>query len=277
MKEKNIRCGDYKTDSEHICYLCGRSLCINKKCKNYGTCAYTKTVDHIPPRQLFKNISSINKRLEINKQNLFTAYCCQKCNNEYSIYDDAFVSLISLQSEGLSGNIINKINNKHILEKLGKSHFKFIKSFNGFDYLYSKHGNVILSNQKYPTANFDMDAINLVNKKVIKGIYYKEFKEILRKDIYLKYVPYSICNINNKNILNNDKAATMLIDIMKFLENDKVKQKGLSKKEFGNTTLFYKNIVKDMFSYLLRRDEQNDRYIVILKYFTDVFYFYSIE
>lgn len=272
--DKKVENCEFKTNSNSICYLCGKFLCINKKCDNYGNCKCSKTVDHIPPKQLFKNVLNIDERLKLHRQQLLTAVCCRDCNNKYSEYDDYFIQVISLQEGGISGKPMGEVNKQHIYNKIAKNKFKDIE-INLPDYIYS--GSIIISRCKVPTMTVNMNNIDLVNQKIIKGIYRNTFKENLFKKPQLLDVPYSlISNSIHNNILNTNNENITLVDFFKFIEYDKKKRLGLIKFfNEKNKKFIYKQVVKDLFSYLIIEVEDSKK-LVILKYFTDVFYIYLI-
>lgn len=167
---------------------------VRKKSSKIGTCVYCDkkgiiTNDHIPPKNLFG---------EPRPGNLITVPSCVDCNSSFSKDDEYFRFSITIRED-----IFEKTQDIHpkvmrSLEKPKKIGFRknFLRTIKPFEDI-SDAG--IFRGYKY-SYNVDMQSLNNVATRIIKGLFYYHFKKI----IPIECVVDAFCLDGIKNMLQND-------------------------------------------------------------------------
>ncbi|MES3017412.1 MAG: hypothetical protein V4721_06515 [Bacteroidota bacterium] len=132
------------------------------------------TKEHIPAKQLFKGISG---------KNLITVPSCKKCNSGFQKDEDFFrqfwVSFFIERSTEAKRLMENEVS-RSIKRKpaLGWQMFKQMKPVNRF----SKTGEYLGKATLINITEFDRARINRVVDKVIRGLFFQEFKQTVPKN-----------------------------------------------------------------------------------------------
>ncbi len=186
MKDIHSNCKDY-INSGKICYSCGRELCGNNKCKKEDKqrCAFSKTLEHIPPLSLFeqnKGFSNVNANPEINK---ITVPCCTECNNKYSKDDEIFVAFITMIASRTSkvANYAYKKNRVRGIRKNGKLLQEIRNSMKQLVNMKTNAGIYLGKVLMLDISIENRRSIFNVLKKIVKGYCYKKTKKFLNKEI----------------------------------------------------------------------------------------------
>ena len=132
------------------------------------------TKEHIPAKQLFKGISD---------KNLITVPSCKKCNSGFQKDEDFFrqfwASFFIERSTEAKRAMENEVS-RSIKRKpaLGWLMFKQMKPVN----LFSKTGEYLGKATLVNITKSDRTRINRVVDKIIRGLFFEEFKQIIPKD-----------------------------------------------------------------------------------------------
>ena len=132
------------------------------------------TKEHIPAKQLFKGISD---------KNLITVPSCKKCNGGFQKDEDFFrqfwASFFIERSTEAKRAMENEVS-RSIKRKpaLGWQMFKQMKPVNRFSNTGEYLGKATLIN----ITESDRARINRVVDKIIRGLFFEEFKQIIPKD-----------------------------------------------------------------------------------------------
>lgn len=179
MEEKEINCKDYVKGP--LCYACGVYTCIKKKCKNKKECPLFYTIEHIPPRAIFEQLKKVSTSLRNPNKDEITTTACSKCNNEYSKYDQIFVTYTALIAANLRPDILELA-----LYNIKNNFSKDRKTFNAIknSFIASNVNNSKISIIAPPREHYF--ALKKVLIKIARGFYYKHTSQILEQE--LKYI-----------------------------------------------------------------------------------------
>ena len=216
--------------------------------KKMGICPFCHenkklTKDHIPPKNLFPKPRP-NTLLKIPG--------CKECNEGTSKDDEYFRLMLSMRSEVGLNSLVSK-NREKIVNSLFREQARgFLhRLFDNLNYspTYTKQG--IYVGEK-PTYKIDDLRINKTAVKVIKGLFYHEFKIPVPKDWSVTAIfDMTIQRDVNKQFLNTIK------DIMDF-------------------TMYAdeKTIVKDGFSYRFKKfdEDKNNESSWILRFYNKILF-----
>ena len=152
-------------DSIPICHLCGRE--IKSGLSN----------EHVPPKQFF--LSRVRKNENLN---LITLPTHKKCNQKYQKDEEYFFSLIGTMAaiESRFGSEIFYDLNKKFNRSQGRELLKRIRS--QFE---KRPSGIILPKDKI-ALRYEKGRINKVIWKILKGLYYVEYKQYLPDNISKK-------------------------------------------------------------------------------------------
>ncbi len=139
---------------------------IKVRCVYCGRDATTS--DHIPPKQIFP---------KPRPDNLETVPACFKCNNLAGKDEDYFFATFMFSDAGISdaGKRLWKEKLHRMYEKNAGLRRKIAQNLSEKD-IYTSHG---LSLGKKMVIEFDESRLNNVVSKIVKGLYYVEYKEII--------------------------------------------------------------------------------------------------
>jgi hypothetical protein len=156
-------------NSSNVCYLCGKSL------------APPLSQDHVPPKQFYAD--AVRKK---HNPNLLTITVHEDCNLSYQLDEDYFVNTLAPLARGSSsGNaLLHEIFQKyHSGKKLGLVH-KVQQEFE------QRPSGLVLP-QGLIAKRIEGSRVHRVAWKVIRGLYFHHFDELLRLDTPngLKIVP----------------------------------------------------------------------------------------
>lgn len=158
--------------------------------KKEDTCVYCGnktqvTKDHIPPKNLFG---------QPRPNNLITAPSCYKCNSNFSNDDEYFRFSLSIRDDIFEKvqDIYPKVmRSLHKPNKIGfrKNFLKTIKPIEDIN----EAG--IFRGYKY-SYDVDISRLNKVASRIIKGLFFHHFKEILPQN----YIVTAYCSEGMKNM-----------------------------------------------------------------------------
>lgn len=200
---------------------------MRKQNSKIGVCVYcgkktTITRDHIPPKNLFS---------KPRPSNLISVPSCFRCNTGFSLDDEYFRLVIAIRDDIANNtqNILPKV--LRSLEKTEKIGFlnSFLNSIQVVENLKTE-----LNNLDYE-YKVDLSRLNNVAARIIKGLFYHHFKEIIPPEysVYafcsegMKYLSSkSIIKIQNNIIIPISKQKVFKIEPIfeyKFIVNNENK------------------------------------------------------
>lgn len=143
----------------------------SKPRRNQGVCLYCGfygeiTRDHIPPKSLFPNPLP---------KDLITVPACRSCNEGMSADDEYFRNAISMREDVAShpaiGDVLSRVISSFGRPKQTKFSSRFLSTISHKDRL-TKSGIFI---DQVPVMSADLDRINRVADRIIRGLYFHEF------------------------------------------------------------------------------------------------------
>lgn len=144
---------------------------MSKK-QNQKICVYcglkATSKDHVPPKQMFP---------EPRPDNLETVPACTKCNNSSGKDEEYFLATFMFSEVGVSGagkKLWQERLHRRYKEDLGLRR-KIVQNLSPKD-IYTPYGIFI---GKRMTIELDMNRIYRTIRKIIKGLYYIEYREIM--------------------------------------------------------------------------------------------------
>ena len=269
-----LNCKDYVIKGK-ICYSCGKQLCGHNNCKKKQICEILETLDHIPPKGLFEQNKGYPNIISNPERQKITVPCCRECNNTYSKDEENFLIYITMIAAAKGNKIAEYAlkdryrtldNNK----KLGRNYVNNIKC--KID-IATKSGIYIEPGVMFEISkNKEIESINKILKKMVKGFYYKYTGKKLNKEVlYFAdnafYMKKGV-NYHPKNPI--PKEIKPLLD-----ELDKGNRIIRSTKDLNRIATFYNdNIDSDVFSYSFIRFQNkttsSDDVLFVLKFYNNV-------
>lgn len=151
---------DMITDSSSLCYLCGKPL------------TPPLARDHVPPRQFYSD--QIRRR---HNPNLLTIPVHRDCNRGYQRDEDYFVNTLAPLALGsYSGNaLLNEIFQKYQAGEKRPLVHKMLKEF-------EKRPSGLILPPGLIAKRFDGERVHRVAWKIIRGLYFYNFQEVLPED-----------------------------------------------------------------------------------------------
>jgi hypothetical protein len=137
-----------------LCAICGKEEATTK--------------DHIPPKGIFAKPFP---------KNLITVPACSKCNNGASGDDEAFRTDLSLHV-GADTPETQKLWKKHVLKTFYRQPKLRQQRINDLKPMYLKSPGDIIYKPSY-VGHWDSKAHDFVIERIIRGLYYYHFKEVL--------------------------------------------------------------------------------------------------
>lgn len=133
------------------------------------------TRDHVPPKNLFP---------KPRPQDLITVPACAHCNNGSSVEDEDFRTYLSLQI-GKQTDLTNKLwlQSKKSLERRTAMRQAFIESIKSLDL------TLHLESEGCMAFEVPERIYNVVFERVVRGLYYHHFNEILGEAVKVSVVP----------------------------------------------------------------------------------------
>ncbi|VVA43907.1 conserved hypothetical protein [Candidatus Roizmanbacteria bacterium] len=177
--------------------------------KNINICIFCKrtadTREHIPAKQFFKGVSD---------KNLITVPSCDSCNKGFQKDEDFFrqfwVSMLMDRSKVakqlMDGEITRSIKRTPALGYQMFSQMQLIDA-------YTKSGIYVGKKTMYCISDIDKKRISSVVTKIIKGLFFNEFKQILQEDWEIKII--WITPQTEKNLKLVELAKTLKWKVIK--------------------------------------------------------------
>lgn len=153
-------------------------MLATSKCIYCGNLADTQ--EHIPAKQLFKGLT---------KESLITVPSCQKCNQGYQKDEDFFRQFFSgmlmdrskYAQQLMENEVTRSIKRKPALARQMFSQMKLVE-------VYTKTGIYLGKQTMYKVSNSDKSRINKVVEKIIKGLFYHHFQQLLPEDWIIRII-----------------------------------------------------------------------------------------
>lgn len=129
------------------------------------------TKEHVPAKQLFKGIP---------ESSLITVPSCQKCNREFQADEDFFRQFFAgflmdrsaKAKEFMNGAVMRSIKRRPALAQQMFSQMRLVN-------LYTKSGIYVGRRTMYHVSSLDFKRVNSVVEKIIKGLFFHEFKQTI--------------------------------------------------------------------------------------------------
>lgn len=155
-----------------------KSMRINKNCIFCNKTADTR--EHIPAKNIFKNS---------NKQSLITVPSCKDCNSSFQKDDDFFRQFFTgflVDKSSAARQLFNSEVTRSIMRKpaLGYQMFKQMKLVDA----YTPSGLYMGKRTVYKISDTDKNRVNRVVEKIIKGLFYHEFRRTVPNEWEIKKV-----------------------------------------------------------------------------------------
>lgn len=160
-----------------------------------------KTRDHIPPQSLFPDPKPLQ---------MVTVPCCEQCNKKYKKDEDVFMAWINFGPSGATKTGRSLWNQK--LNRTYKKDFGLRKIIaNSFKQVsIVTPGGIYLG--KKPAITIDPKRLSNVLNKVIRGLFWVEYKERLPKKIPIDIVKIRKNDKRIKEIISLTRQATTFFE-----------------------------------------------------------------
>ncbi len=177
--------------------------------KNINICIFCKraadTREHIPAKHFFKGVSD---------KNLITVPSCDSCNKGFQkdeyFFRQFWVSMLMDRSKDakqlMNSEIIRSIKRT---PALGYQMFSQMQLVNA----YTKSGIYIGKKTMYRISDLDKKRISTVVIKIVKGLFFNEFKQVLPEDWEIKII--WITPQTEKNLKLVELAKTLKWNVIK--------------------------------------------------------------
>lgn len=250
-----------------ICYSCGIVTCKNKKCPNKirNKCKISKTNEHIPPRALFTQSSGFSGYiLSDDKKRMVNS--CLNCNNLIASDEDYFLSILTLHASNwnpiaeyaaYSRRLRGIIKNEKFRQKMKTGVERNLPL--------STLGSIYLCEISH-SFKIDVAKFDKINIKIIRGLYFKHFNQVLNNQPVLKWHNFPTKK-NNKlytDALNPEFKG--IISTFEFNKNNKEIQ----------DVFFYEDIQPNVFSYGYLKDTMG-RMVWLLNYYNGCLFFFEVK
>ncbi len=174
-----------------------------------NVCVFCKktanTKEHIPAKQFFKGISD---------KNLITVPSCNSCNKGFQkdevFFRQFWVSMLMDRSK-----VAKKLMNSEITRSIKRTPALGYQMFNQMQLVdaYTKSGIYVGKKTMYRMSGLDKKRINGVVTKIIKGLFFNEFKQVLPEDWEIKII--WITPLIEKNLKLIETAKTLKWNVIK--------------------------------------------------------------
>jgi hypothetical protein len=149
-----------------LCVLCGERPATTR--------------DHIPPKGIYPEPRD-------NDMQLFTVPACSECNNSASQYDEEFKTFITIDTSSTRKVQEQQLVN-HIAGTVGHNPRIANHIFKSARRCYANLGSDIL--QPAVHMQFDFISYERVIDRIVRGLYWREKKQILSRDIVITARPF---------------------------------------------------------------------------------------
>lgn len=270
MDDIKLTCKNYIKGQ--ICYSCGKPLCENYKCKEQRYCKISKTLDHIPPKGLFKQNKGYPNIISNPEKQKITVPCCRECNNLYSKDEENFLIYITMIAAAKGSKIAEYAlkNRYRTLDKNKLLARNYINNIKGKVDITTKSGIYIEPGVIFGiNKNKEIESIQKILKKMVKGFYYQLTNKYLEKEVHCCYdnVFYKI------NMINACFEKDSIPEQIKPLLNETKKGNKIliSEKDHNKKIVFYnKEIQSDIFSYSFINFENKNCIAFVFKFYDNL-------
>ncbi len=173
---------------------------VDKK-KNLEMCCIcgireAKSRDHIPPKGIFLP----------PRPSLITVPACDKCNQGSSKDDEKFRAYLSMHSYS-SSPIAKRLFWEHTIPRLSRNPKFAHDILNETEPINLISGNIFLG--KAFSSKWDSGVHDRVIEKIVRGLYFHHFKEILGKYYSVKTHWFKLDKINDFNFIKQMKLCVI--------------------------------------------------------------------
>jgi hypothetical protein len=197
--------------------------------ENKKTCVYcgskdrAMSVEHVIPKSLFS---------KENRKNLVTVPCCTKCNNSFGKDVEYFKNMLLLREDVANQPTVKSLADEVQRALLRREKEKFTSNLLNTtkEVEVVTHAGIYAGKKR--AYKIDMDIINAVIQRSIRGLYYSHTKRIIPFDYIIRVVEKKL----SEGLNNHDKNFIMKLE--KTLSMCK-------EHSIGNNTIKYKFVVSD--------------------------------